>query len=135
MEKRYTVRLNSTEKIEELLQVLYDESCRLFNEVQDEIRKMTNNVNLGEEGMSVDEKAKYAKSINDFENTKLKTLQTKKDIATLMTEVLKHKGSIDEAMSDPTFSKASSMGLKNLKADITKTLKEDGGSSSYDLKK
>ena len=136
MEKRYSVRLNSSEKIEELLQEIYDQACRQLNEIQREMDKLTNNINLAEEGTSVDDKAKYAKSIHDYIGDKDRAIKTKLDIAKFMGEVLKYKGNVEDALNDPTFSKASSMGLKALKADITKTLKsDDGGTSSYDLKK
>ena len=42
--KRYKVRLNSVEKIEELLQEIYDQSCRQITEIQNEINKLTNSI-------------------------------------------------------------------------------------------
>lgn len=135
MEKRYAVKLNSTEKIEELLQETYDEACRQLKEINSEMSKLMNNVNLGNEEMSMEEKAKYAKAIHDYLGDKDRAIKTKLDISKFMGEVLKFKGNIDEAVNDPTFAKSSSMSLKSLKATIDKTLKDDGGSTSYNLKK
>ena len=56
--KRYKVRLNSVEKIEELLQEIYDQSCRQINEIQNEINKLTNSTNLGSDDITMEEKAK-----------------------------------------------------------------------------
>ena len=43
--KRIKVRLNSVEKIEELLQEVYDQACRQINEIQNEINKLINSTN------------------------------------------------------------------------------------------
>ena len=40
---RYKVRLNSCEKIEELLQEIYDQACRQLNEIQNELNKLVKN--------------------------------------------------------------------------------------------
>ena len=40
MEKKYKVKLNSIEKIEELLQEIYDQSVRHLNEIQMEMNTL-----------------------------------------------------------------------------------------------
>lgn len=134
MEKRYKVRLNSIEKIEELLQEIYEESCRLINQIQVEIDKLQNNTNLGAEGISIDEKAKYAKAINDFVNAKKKTIDSKFEIAKFMGELVKHSGDINSTLNDPTFSKTTKLDLSSLR---NAALSEDNGTDydSYNLKK
>jgi len=134
MEKRYKVRLNSIEKIEELLQEIYEESCRLINQIQVEIDKLQNNTNLGAEGISIDEKAKYAKAINDFVNAKKKTIDSKFEIAKFMGELVKHSGDINGTLNDPTFSKTTKLDLSSLR---NAALSEDNGTDydSYNLKK
>lgn len=42
MEKKYKVKLNSIEKIEELLQEIYDQAVRHLNEIQMEMNKLQN---------------------------------------------------------------------------------------------
>lgn len=94
--KRYKVKLNSIEKIEELLQKLYDEADENIVEVQKEMNKLSNSVNLNDE--IVDAKAKYAKAMNDFITSKDKAIGRKLDIAKLMSEILKYNGNVKTAV-------------------------------------
>ena len=71
---KYKVKLNSIEKIEELLQEIYEEACRLIVQIQCEIDKIQNSTNLGAENITIDDKAKYAKAMNDFMNAKKKAI-------------------------------------------------------------
>ena len=59
--KRYKLKLNSVEKIEELLQELYEEADKNIVEIQNEMNKLANSVELNNE--IVDAKAKYAKAM------------------------------------------------------------------------
>ena len=47
--KKYQLRLNSSEKIETLLQELYNEACKNIEAVQLEMNKLSNSMNLNEE--------------------------------------------------------------------------------------
>lgn len=134
MDKRYSVKLNSTEKIEELLQEIYDQACRQLNEINNEMSKLINNTNLGEDGTSMEDKAKYAKAIHDYVGDKDRAIKSKLDIAKFMGEVLKYKGNISEALNDPSISKSTSMNLKALKSNIAKTLNDDGGDKTTTYK-
>lgn len=96
--KKYKLKLNSIEKIEELLQELYDEADKNIVEIQNEMNKMSNSVQLGNE--IVDAKAKYAKAMNDFITNKDKAIGRKLDIAKLMSEILKFNGDIKKAVSE-----------------------------------
>lgn len=93
--KRYKVKLNSVEKIEELLQELYNESCKNIEEIQQQMNKVANSVQLNDEIM--DAKTKYAKAMNDFIVSKDKAIGRKMDIAKLMAEILKYGGNIKKA--------------------------------------
>ena len=66
--KRYKVKLDNKENIEELLQEIYNEACKNIEEAQVEINKISESTDLTEE--ILDGKAKYAKAINDFITTK-----------------------------------------------------------------
>lgn len=90
----YKLKLNSVPKLEELLQELYDETCKNIIEIQREITKLATSVDLSTEIM--DSKAKYAKAMNDYSTNKNKALATKMDVAKLMMEVLKYNGNIDK---------------------------------------
>ena len=116
MEKKYKVKLNSIEKIEELLQEIYDQAVRHLNEIQMEMNKLQNSTNLGQDGISIEDKAKYAKAIHDF-----------------MGELAKHGGDLGETLNDQGFVKKTSLDLKALKSSISND--DNGGSSTYILKK
>ena len=96
--KRYKLKLNSVEKIEELLQELYEESDKNIVEIQNEMNKLANSVELNNE--IVDAKAKYAKAMNDFITNKDKALGRKLDIAKLMSEILKFNGNVKLAVTE-----------------------------------
>lgn len=96
--KKYKLKLNSVEKIEELLQELYEEADKNIVEIQTEMNKLANSVELSNE--IVDAKAKYAKAMNDFITNKDKAIGRKLDIAKLMSEILKYNGNIKMAVSE-----------------------------------
>lgn len=96
--KRYKVKLNSPQKIEELLQQLYDESDRIIVEIQTEMNKLANSIDLSQE--IVDGKAKYAKAMNDYLSNKDKAIGRKLDIAKLMSEILKYNGNVKLALNE-----------------------------------
>ena len=96
--KRFKLKLNSSEKIEELLQELYEEADKNIVEIQNEINKLINSVDLSNEIM--DAKAKYAKSINDYITNKDKAIGRKLDIAKLMSEILKYNGNVKLAVTE-----------------------------------
>ena len=95
--KRYKLKLNSVQKIEELLQELYEEADKNIVEIQNEMNKLSNSVQLSEE--IVDAKAKYAKAMNDYISNKDKAIGRKLDIAKLMSEILKYNGNVKLAVT------------------------------------
>lgn len=96
--KKYKLKLNSIDKIEELLQELYEESDKIIVEIQNEMNKLSASVQLNNE--IVDAKAKYAKAMNDFIANKDKAIGRKLDIAKLMSEILKYNGNIKMAITE-----------------------------------
>lgn len=128
--KRYKVRLNSTEKIEELLQEIYDQACRQLNEIQNEINKLISSSNLGIDGTTMDDKAKYAKAIHDFLGDKSKAISAKFEIAKFMGELIKHNGDANATINDKAFQKRTSLNIKQIKEII----EEGGDSETYNLK-
>ena len=64
LKKGYKLKLNSIEKVEELLQELYNETNKMVNEIQEQMNKLSSSVSLNQEPM--DAKAKYSKAMNDF---------------------------------------------------------------------
>ncbi|MCD8208990.1 MAG: hypothetical protein LUD72_13710 [Bacteroidales bacterium] len=95
VKQNFKVKLNSVEKIEELLQELYNEADRNQVAIQDQMNRLANSVQLTDESMEA--KTKYAKAMNDFIVNKDKAIGRKMDIARLLTEVLKFNGNISRA--------------------------------------
>lgn len=133
MDKRYKVRLNSTEKVEELLQEIYDQACRHINEIDNEINKIINSTNLGADDVTMEEKAKYAKAVHDFIGDKSKAIQSKLEIAKFMGEIIKHNGDINAALNDKNYAKKSSLKLEDIKAAIKET-QDSEGTTKYNLR-
>ncbi len=134
MGNRYKVRLNSIEKIEELLQEIYEESCRLINQIQGEMDKIQNNIVLGSEGITIEEKTKYAKAMNDFMTNKKKAIDSKFEIAKFMGELAKHGGDINSTLNDPAFSKETKLDISMLKNMALNDVDDKDDYDSYKLK-
>lgn len=98
IKKNYVLKLNSANKIEELLQELYNETNKMVNEVQEQMNRLSSSVSLNQEPM--DAKAKYAKSMNDFLANKEKAISRKLDIAKLMSEILKYNGNMKAVVQE-----------------------------------
>lgn len=92
LKKDYKLKLNSIQKVEELLQELYNETNKMVTEVQEQINRLSSSVSLNQEPM--DAKAKYAKAMNDFLSNKEKAIGRKLDIAKLMSEIIKYNGNL-----------------------------------------
>lgn len=134
MEKqRFKVKLNSFEKVEELLQEVYDQACRQLNEIQNEMNKLINSTNLGADDFTMDDKSKYFKAIHDLNIDKKAAIQSKLDIVKFMGEIVKHHGDTSAALNDKNFTKQrTSLNLDAIRKEIT----DDGeGSVVYKLKK
>ncbi|MDY4159460.1 MAG: hypothetical protein SOY02_04415 [Candidatus Onthovivens sp.] len=80
------------------MQELYEEADKNIVEIQNEMNKLANSVQLDQE--IVDAKAKYAKAMNDFITNKDKAIGRKLDIAKLMSEILKFNGNVKLAVTE-----------------------------------
>lgn len=134
MDKRYKVKINSADKLEELLQEIYNQACNQLNQVQNEMDKLANSTNLGAEEVSIEDKSKYAKSMHDYLGDKDRAIKSKFEIAKLMSEIIKYSGDVNNALNDPTFAKATKLDIKSLKSAAL-TIEEENDSDSYTLKK
>ena len=108
-EKRLQIKLNSNEKIEQLLQEAYDLTCKQINDIQNEMNKISNSCNLGD--VTIEEKTKYAKAMNDFMTSREKAITKKFDIAKLMAEIVKHNGDVNDTLNDKNATKGSSFNI------------------------
>ena len=98
IKKKYSVKLNSVEKIEQLLQETYNLACMQYNQIQDEINKIANSTILND--LDIDGKEKYGKIMNNYISLQQKSIGQKFDIAKLMSEVIKHGGDVNGALAD-----------------------------------
>lgn len=96
--KKYSVKLNSIEKIELLLQETYDLACQQYNQIQNEINKIVGTTSLND--LDIDAKEKYGKIMNNYIALQQKSIAQKQDIAKLMAEILKHNGNVKDALND-----------------------------------
>ena len=130
MAKNYVVKLNSLEKVEQLLQEIYDQAVKHLNEIQNEINKLSNSTNLAE--ITLEEKTKYFKAVHDLIGDKNKAIGMKFDIAKFMGELLKHHGDIDKTLDDPTVGKNTKLDINALKQQINQIVSDEP--ISYNLK-
>ncbi len=96
--KKLKIKLNNTARLEALLQELYNEACKNIEQIQLEMNKLSNSIQLNNE--IVDAKAKYAKAMNDYIANKGKAINIKMDIAKLMTEVIKYNGNLNKMQNE-----------------------------------
>lgn len=96
--KKYSVKLNSIEKIEQLLQETYNLACLQATQIQNEINKIANTTEIND--LDIDGKEKYGKIMNSYITLQQKSIAQKYDIAKLMAEVLKHGGSVKDTIED-----------------------------------
>ena len=132
MEKRYKIRVNSQENIEVLLQEIYDEACRHFNEVQNEINKLANSVNLGNDNISIEEKTKYSKAMHEFIIDKKNAITMKLEITKFLGEIVKHNGDLNEAINSARAGKATKLDLGSLRSATMPTSTDN--TATYNLK-
>lgn len=131
--KKYTVKLNSIEKIEQLLQETYDLANRQTTAIQEEINKIANTTIIND--LDIDGKEKYGKIMNNYIALQQKAIQQKFDISKLMAEVLKHSGDVNSAINE-TKKGATTLDLSKLK-ELAKNANTQSNNTTeqYQLKK
>ena len=131
IQKRYKLKLNSAEKIEELLQEAYNEVCKNIEEAQQQINKITNSVQLNDE--TLDAKTKFAKAMNDFISNKDKAIGRKLEISKLMSEIMKYNGNVEKAVNNSDVMEK--MSLEDLKKMLVEQdLSEQAEKREYSIK-
>lgn len=134
-EKRMQIKLNSNDKIEQLLQEAYDLTCKQINDIQNEMNKLSNSCNLGD--VTIEEKTKYAKAMNDFIGSREKAITKKFEIAKLMTEIVKHNGDVNETLNDKNAMKnmGKAFSIEDLKKQMQEQMNNNVVSETYQLKR
>ena len=95
--KKYKIKVNNIEKIEELLQETYDLACKQQTIIQDEMNKIVNTTNVN--NLDIEGKEKYAKAMQNYISLQQKSISQKMDIAKLMSEIVKNNGDAEKALS------------------------------------
>jgi hypothetical protein len=131
MEKKFKVRLNSVDKVEALLQEIYDDSLRQMTLIQDRINEIEQSTTLADE--TIDTKAKYAKLMHDYITDKEKAIGRKLDVSRLMTEVLKQNGDVDAVISDKQITENLDDAFGNIRDLIENTVQEDIGDDKPEI--
>lgn len=133
-EKRVQIRLNSNEKIEQILQEAYDLTCKQINDIQNEMNKLSNSCNLAD--VTIEEKTKYAKAMNDFMGSREKAIGKKFEIAKLMAEIVKHNGDINGTLDDKNAMKGfgGAFSIEQLKKAMKQEMGDDTP-DTYQLKR
>lgn len=130
--KKFSIKLNNVNKIEQLLQETYDLACQQSRQIQDEINKISNTTVI--KSLDIDGKEKYAKIMNNYMALLQKSTTQKFDIAKLMAEVVKHNGDINGALNESK-NNSSTLDLKKLR-DLAKSVtKASDEKELYTLKK
>ena len=130
--KKFSIKLNNVNKIEQLLQETYDLACQQSRQIQDEINKISNTTVI--KSLDIDGKEKYAKIMNNYMALLQKSTTKKFDIAKLMAEVVKHNGDINGALNDSK-NNSSTLDLKKLR-DLARSVATTSNEKElYTLKK
>ena len=117
MPNKVKIRINSNDKIEELLQETYNQACEQLTLIQEEMNKITKSTRLSD--MTIEEKSKYAKIMHDYSGDKDRAIKSKMDIAKLLIEVVNHRGSVEDALNDKAYTKQpSSINFESLKKQL-----------------
>ena len=130
MAKGINIKINSADKVEQMLQETYDESVRQINQIENEIGKLTTSTMLAE--VTIDEKAKFFKAMNDLLTSKHKAIAMKLDIAKVMSEILKHNGDVDESLNGGKL-KTNTFDINKLRSDIA-SMSSENDTVTYKLK-
>lgn len=110
---KFKVKINDINNIKELLQITYDLADTQIVQAQNEINKLANSTKLQDEIM--ESKSKYAKAINDYLKIKNDAISRKLEIAKLLTEIVKHNGSLEDTVKDKDATKGMSFDFSKIR--------------------
>lgn len=129
---KYKVKINSPDKIEELLQETYDLACQQHTTLQLEINKIMNTTVVN--NLDIDGKEKYGKILKEYFTLQQKSITIKMDIAKLMSEIVKHNGDVNKALNDDSMKKSSLnlSALRKIAKDVNTSA--NGDIQEYNIK-
>ena len=110
---KYKVKINDINNLRDLLQECYELADSQLVQAQNEINKLANSTRLQDEIM--ESKAKYSKSINDLLKIKNDAITRKLEIGRLLSEIIKHNGSLEDTVKDKDATKGMSFDFSKIR--------------------
>lgn len=111
--KKFNIKVNSIDKVEQLLQETYNLACYQYNQLQEEINKIAGTTKLKD--LDIEGKERYGKVMANYISLQNKCMAQKFDIAKLMAEVIKNNGDVNAALSGAN-SKNTSLDIAKLRS-------------------
>lgn len=130
---KYKIVLNSSANLRELLQEAYKLADEQLIQAQNEMNKLANSTKLQDEIMA--SKKDYCKAMNDYLSIKDKAISKKLDIAKLLSEIMKHNGNVDKALSDSEKNKSTSFDFSKIREIINNQGEDINKKEIVELKK
>lgn len=130
---KYKIKINDVDNIRDLLQISYQTSDEQLVQSQNEITKLANATRL--QDITMDEKEKYSKAINNYLLVKDKAIGKKIEIAKLLTEIYKHNGDVDSTLTDNSAMKNVSFDFSKIRDIVNNNYEGQNKSKTIELKK
>lgn len=119
--KKQEVKVNNTESLEGLMQETYNDACLQINEAQSTI----NELSTGAIPSDVDELTKIAKEKGGLLKVKDSAIRIKLELAKLQSDIIKHRGDAESAVSERTDGKVSLTDFQAIREMIKNNPQED----------
>jgi hypothetical protein len=119
--KKQEVKVNNTESLEGLMQETYNDACLQINEAQSTI----NELSTGAIPSDVDELTKIAKEKGGLLKVKDSAIRIKLELAKLQSDIIKHRGDAETAVSERTDGKVSLNDFQAIRDMIKNNPQED----------
>ena len=110
---KFKIKINDINNVRDLLQECYELADSQIIQAQNEINKLANSTRLQDEIM--ESKSKYAKAINDYLKIKNDAITRKLEISKLLTEIVKHNGSLEDTIKDKDATKGMSFDFSKIR--------------------
>ena len=110
---KFKIKINEINNVRDLLQECYELADSQIVQAQNEINKLANSTRLQDEIM--ESKSKYAKAINDYLKIKNDAITRKLEISKLLTEIVKHNGSLEDTIKDKDATKGMSFDFSKIR--------------------
>ena len=110
---KFKIKINDINNVRDLLQECYELADSQIIQAQNEINKLANSTRLQDEIM--ESKSKYAKARNDYLKIKNDAITRKLEISKLLTEIVKHNGSLEDTIKDKDATKGMSFDFSKIR--------------------